>query len=159
MVLETEKSQEKQDCFVIDFLPQIMESPVYFKLEKFFLQTYLKEFSQKVIRIVFKLMGYYSVQLYLTEFPEESKDSLRFKYPVEKDLSNRPLEEIAQIIDHVIVNDISSVQITLGTKDKSYLSIEGEFSVAVYSLSKDFIELLTALTVQEGLFLRKSTES
>ena len=155
MLTLIDKLQENNDCYYVDFLPEKMNNPRYFEIEEFFLKTYLKDFSEKIIRIIIKIIGYYNAEIFLTEFPEESSDTFKYLYPIEKNLRNRSIEELAKIINHVIIKDISSVQILLVDNHNSLISVNGGFSVDIYNPSGEQLKLFKALVEQENLFLKK----
>ncbi|SHH27039.1 hypothetical protein [Tepidibacter thalassicus] len=46
-------------------------------MEEYLLVNCLDDFSQKICRIIIKLITYYDAEIYLTEFPEE-KSRLKF---------------------------------------------------------------------------------
>lgn len=146
--------ENESDCYVVDFLPQKMDSNTYFEIEQIFLKTYLKEFSQKINRIVLKLCGYYTTQICITEYPIQNDRILLCNYPVGEDIRSISLIELTEVIDYVITNDISSVQILLGDSKDSLISIEGAFEVSVHSKSENLLNILNLLVTQEGLFLR-----
>jgi len=142
--------------YIIDFLPQVMESSYYFEIEEYFLRTYLKEFADKIVRIVIKLLGYYpSAQIYLSEFPAASDDPLKDVYLKEENIRGRSIEELAEIITHIIFTGISSVEILLDVDEKTLISIGGEFSVDISNLPEDKLNLFKQLVEQENLFLRR----
>lgn len=158
MLTLIDRLQKNHNCYFIDFLPEKMDGAQYLEIEEFFLNTYLKDFSEKIVRIVVKIIGYYPAQIFLTEFPDKSTDDFKYLYPVGKDIRNRPIAELAEIITHIITNDISSVQIILGDKRNNYnslISVNGGFSVDIYNASGEQLKLFTALIEQENLFLRK----
>lgn len=150
-----DRLQETTDCYYIDFLPKKMNGSNYFEIEEFFYRTYIKDFSKKIVRMVVKLLGYYPAQIYLTEFPDHSDSNFKSLYPVGEDIRNKPLTELDQIISHVIINDVSSVQILLGDAEKFLISINGGFSIDLYHIPEKELELLNTLIEQENLFLRK----
>jgi len=123
--------QETTDCYYIDFLPEKMNGSNYFEIEEFFYTTYIKDFSKKIVRIIVKILGYYPAQIYLTEFPDQSDNNFISLYPVGEDIRNIPLTELDKLISHVIINDVSSVQIIFGDAEKSLISINGGFSIAL----------------------------
>lgn len=155
MLTFIDRLQETTDCYYIDFLPQKMNSSDYFEIEEFFYNTYIKDFSKKIVRIIVKILGYYPAQIYLTEFPDKSDNNFKSLYPVGEDIRNKPLTELAKIISHVITNDVSSIQIILGYTKKSLISINGGFSVDIYNISEEELKLFKILIEQENLFLRK----
>lgn len=147
--------QETTDCYYIDFLPKKMNGSNYFEIEEFFYNTYIEDFSKKIVRIIVKILGYYPAQIYLTEFPDQSDNNFISLYPVGEDIRNIPLTELDKLISHVIINDISSVQIIFGDAEKSLISINGGFSIDIYNISEKELKLFNILIEQENLFLRK----
>ena len=150
---------EQENCHVIDFLPQVMESRDFFELEEYMVRHYIDDFAERIIRIILKLICYSPSQVFLTELPEGYTGLLE-KYPADTDLRSLSLEEIADIIRGVIVRDKSSVQILTGSTCRFSISVNGWYSVDVYGLKHDSAEyeLTEALVRQEGLFLRKAGE-
>lgn len=155
MLKQIDQLQENHDCYFIDFLPIRMDSARYFEIENFFLESYLKQFAEQIVRIVVKIIGYYPAQICLTEFSDETTDKFKYLYPVGEDIRNKPISELASIIAHVITNDISSVQILLGNEHHSLISINGGFSVNIYNATEEQLKLFTVLVEQENLFLKK----
>ena len=123
--------QETTDCYYIDFLPEKMNGSNYFEIEEFFYTTYIKDFSKKIVNNFISL------------------------YPVGEDIRNIPLTELDKLISHVIINDVSSVQIIFGDAEKSLISINGGFSIDIYNISEKELKLFNILIEQENLFLRK----
>lgn len=149
MISQIEELQESNNCYIIDYLPTTMLGKQYFEIEKFFLKNYIHEFSKKIVNIVIKLIGYYDASIYLTE-----SYKIQSLYPIEKNIRNKSLFEIAKIISHIIEEDISSVQIVFGTSPYALISIGGGFSVSIYNANEEQLQLLDALVTQENLFLR-----
>lgn len=151
--------QKSHSCYYIDFLPEKMDSSRYFEIEEFFLNTYLKDFSEKIIRIIVKIIGYYPSQICLTEFSDKTCDTFKDLYPVGENIQNRSIKELSDIISYVIINDISSIQIILRDNNSNVLiSINGGFSVDIYNASEELLKFLTILIEQENLFLRKESQ-
>lgn len=148
--------QSNSKCHFIDYLPVKMEEATYFEIEEYFLETYLHDFSERITRIVIKLIGYYPSKIYLTEFPEESTDKFKNIYPVGENMRNKPLFELAKVITHIIQSDLSSVQIILGSNSYSVISINGGFSVDIYNATDEQLQLLEMLVMQESLFLKQA---
>lgn len=42
---------DNTDCYYIDFLPETMISSDYFEIEEFFYDTYIKDFSKKLLEL------------------------------------------------------------------------------------------------------------
>lgn len=129
---KVEQLQNSSNEYFIDYLPKTVTSKDYFEFEEYFMNTFLQSFSEKVIRLVFKVMCYYEAELRLSELPCEYFGLLS-NYDVGKNIRKLPLTEISSIINEVIVRDISSVQILLKADDYCNICISGGFSVNVYS--------------------------
>jgi len=153
-----ESLHDDEEWYVIDYLPVTMVNPIYFDIEEYFMRTYLKNFAKKISRIIIKLIGYYPVQICLTEFPKKRKDPLKKLYPIEKNLWKMPFAELDKILTHVIINDISSVQIVFGNNPYSLISVTGGFSVTAFRFKDEQLNILERLVKQEGLFLRHIRE-
>ena len=143
--------QENSACHYIDVLPKRIAGDDFFALEEYLLETCLHDFAKSISGIVIKLIHYYPAQIYLTELDAD----VEFEYAarVGEDLRSIPLPELSEIITHVILRDISSVQIALGNEPYTIISINGHFSVDIYNASDECLDLLKMLTQQEGLFL------
>lgn len=144
--------QENSACHYIDVLPKRIAGDDFFALEEYLLETCLHDFAKSISGIVIKLIHYYPAQIYLTELDAD----VEFEYAarVGEDLRSIPLTELSEIITHVILRDISSVQIALGNEPYTIISINGHFSVDIYNASDECLDLLKMLTQQEGLFLK-----
>lgn len=144
--------QENSACHYIDVLPKRIAGDDFFALEEYLLETCLHDFAKSISGIVIKLIHYYPAQIYLTELDAD----VEFEYAarVGEDLRSIPLPELSEIITHVILRDISSVQIALGNEPYTIISINGHFSVDIYNASDECLDLLKMLTQQEGLFLK-----
>ena len=129
------------------------------KLKNFSTTLISKIFQKKIVRIIVKILGYYPAQIYLTEFPDKIDNNFKSLYPVEEDIRNKPLKELAKIISYVIINDVSSVEIILGENEKSLISVKGGFSIDIYNISEERLKLFNTLIEQENLFLRKEGEA
>lgn len=141
------------NCQIIDFVPKRIESENYFRLEQYYLSTYLDIFASKIANIVIKLIHYYESHIYITETPKTLPE--KWNNITWKDLAAYPLEEIQEIIEYVIKNDISSLHFLLYENHSPFmLSINGEFSVVLHGTQIKDIELIELLVHQEGLFLR-----
>ena len=144
--------QENSACHYIDVLPKRIAGDDFFALEEYLLETCLHDFAKSISGIVIKLIHYYPAQIYLTELDAD----VEFEYAarVGEDLRSIPLTELSEIITHVILRDISSVQIALGNEPYTIISINGHFSVDIYNASDECLDILKMLTQQEGLFLK-----
>lgn len=151
--------QETSSCYYLDFLPQKMDSDRYFKLEEFLQQTYLNEFSKKIIRITVKIIGYYPTKICLTEFPKGQTIPCHISCDPGEEISDISMNDLSVLIDYIESTDRSSVQILFGNSFESLMSINGGFSIDFFNLTKEEYALLSALASQEGLFLKKELKS
>lgn len=157
ILLKAEELQQSGNQYCIDYLPRRLATQDYFELEEYFVDTFLQSFSEKIVRIVFKLIYYYSAELCLTELPCDYSGDLS-NYDVGKNIRQLPLKEISNIINEAIMTDKSSVLILLNTDADCNICINGGFSVSVYSTNSEIIEFISVLVTQENLFLRGETE-
>lgn len=144
--------QESDDYYYIDYIPYNTKDSAYLQLEDYFVQTYLHDYSQKIIRIMLKLIYYYQSEVYLTE--PTKKTPADFDIPFDTNIRDNTPEKLADVINQVILQDFSSIQI-LFSNPLFLISICGEFSVTIYKPNNDTIQLLNQLVQQEGLFLKK----
>lgn len=144
--------QESKEYYYFDYIPFEAISADYLELEEYFIQTYLPEFAEKLSRILLKMMYLYPCKVYLTEPIQQTSEINKFPFSV--DIREYAPKELADIIKKVIVDDFSSVQI-LFIEPQFLISINGEFSTAIYKPSHDIVVLLQKLCLQEGLFLKQ----
>lgn len=158
--VEIDTLLERPEWVCIDILPRRMDRTVYFDLEEYLLETYLEEFSRKIQRIALKLIGYYPAYICLDDFPRRPElNTGRFRDMVGRDLGQCHMADIAAAIDFVVTNDLSTVSILLDTEPSCLLSITGYFSVTAFGFTGEAYDLLAAVVQQEGLCLRKVSES
>lgn len=144
------ENMQEQDYFVVDIFHNNIEGNRFFELEKFYLKNYLDEFEKKLCKIVAQIICKYEVEIYLTEFPDDTKKSEYVKL-VGKNIADMKLEDIISIVAYVIKNDISSVQI-LVPEYNFLFSINGEFQVSVYNIVNKQKEFVTEIVEKEGLY-------
>ena len=143
--------QENSVCHYIDVLPKRIAGDEFFALEEHLLETCLHDFANSISAIVIKLIHYYPAQIYLTELNADTE--CKYERLIGTDLRSIPLPELSDVISHVILHDVSSVQVVLGSEPYAVMSINGHFSVDIYNASTECLKLLKMLTQQEGLFL------
>lgn len=148
--------QKNNEYNYIDFLPVKMESPRYFRLEEYLLQNYVYDYAKKISNIIIKLIHYYPARIYISK--EINSDDDFYRGLTNKNLRNKPLLRIEQIISHVIVNNNSTVQIIFDTINVFVICINGHFSVDIFNATNEQIELIEMLVTQEQLYL-KNTEN
>jgi hypothetical protein len=149
-----EELQSKNQYYIIT--PFSKTYGKYFdELEEYLLKFYLDDYSNKICRIIMKVICYYDAEIYLTEFPIE-KEGLNFVGLEYQNLRTQSLEKLHEIISYVIKRDVSSVEIVF-PKEKSLISVSGHFQVVVYGDKSEFLKLVKDLSNAEGLFFKKYT--
>ena len=144
--------QESEDYYYIDYIPYTTDDSEYLELEEYFIKTYLESFSQKISRIILKLIYCYQCEIYLTEplgkIPED------FNFLFNTNIRRNTPDRLSYVIRQIILNDFSSIDI-LFTEFTFLITIEGEFAVTIYNVPDEVVQLLNQLVQQEGLFLKK----
>lgn len=144
--------QESREYYFVDYIPFDIKNPKYLELEEFFVNSYLDDFAEKIVRISLKLIYFYPCEVYLTEPAGDM--SGEFDIPFDTNIRNFSPEQISYAIKQIITRDFSSVQI-LFTEPSFLISIDGEFAVTVYCPPNSAVDLLNQLVGQEGLYLKK----
>ena len=130
-------------CYIIDVLPY--QVPKYcggsfFDVENYLLKNYDSYgFKERFIRIILKLMCYYSVNVSYEEW-----------------IDNPTPETVVEIMDKVIHNTQDVMNIMLADKN-TLIQFKGDcLNMSVYNPDNELCELLKQLAWSEGLFFRKS---
>jgi len=152
-----EELQNNGKCFYIDILPETIENERYFELEEFMLKMYLKKFSEKMGRIIVKIITYYDSEIYIADLPEGYKGKLSSFLPW-TDIRSESLEKIYETIIDVIDEAVTSMEILVKGSLQFLISINGEFSVEIYGLPSDDYALIRELIEQEGLYFKEYSE-
>lgn len=150
-----EKLQGKE-AYCVDVFPCVMPDAKFFQVEKVFLRTKLKQYAEKICDIFMVLWGLYDLEIYLTEFPENTiyKQYASIAY---SNIADMELEKLCKIVKLVIVKDISSVEILCPTHQFE-MSIGGGFHTVFYNIDGEHLELVQSLAEHEGLYIRKCDE-
>lgn len=150
--------QQTTDYYYIDYIPYNTDDPNFLELEEYFEKHYLSSFSEKITKIILKIIYYYPCKVYLTE---PTKDiPINSTLDFNSNIRHYSPSEFSKIIKQVILTDFSSLQILFSTP-KFLISICGDFSVIIYGIkgNNEAINLLQQLTTQEGLFLKQNNPS
>jgi len=59
--------QQTTDYYYIDYIPYNTDDPNFLELEEYFEKHYLSSFSEKITKIILKIIYYYPCKVYLTE--------------------------------------------------------------------------------------------
>ncbi|PWG63613.1 hypothetical protein [Bifidobacterium callitrichidarum] len=138
MYEEIDALQERDQYYVIDYIPYDTDDPRFLELEEYFERTYLPSFAEKIIRIILKTIYRFPCAIYVTG-PSEDDDSMRLSeagdtpsriertpnnaepaseatipisIPYDTDISGYPPAELAAIIRRIVLTDgPSSVQV------------------------------------------------
>ncbi|MBW3090964.1 hypothetical protein [Bifidobacterium miconisargentati] len=142
MYEEIDALQERDQYYVIDYIPYDTDDPRFLELEEYFERTYLPSFAEKIIRIILKTIYRFPCAIYVTG-PSEDDDSMRLSeagdtpsriertpnnvepaseatiptaIPYDTDISDYPPAELAVIIRRIILTDgPASVQVLCST--------------------------------------------
>lgn len=130
-------------CYIIDVLPYQVAKGCggsFFDVENYLLKNYDSYgFKERFIRIILKLMCYYSVNVSYEEW-----------------IDNPTPETVVEIMDKVIHNTQAVMDIVLADKN-TLIQFEGDcLNISVYNPDNDLCELLKQLAWSEGLFFRQS---
>ena len=130
-------------CYIIDVLPcQVAKGcdGSFFDVENYLLKNYDSYgFKERFIRIILKLMCYYSVNVSYEEW-----------------IDNPTPETVVEIMDKVIHNTQAVMDIVLADKN-TLIQFEGDcLNISVYNPDNNLCELLKQLAWSEGLFFRQS---
>ena len=150
--------QQTTDYYYIYYIHYNTDDPNFLELEEYFEKHYLSSFSEKITKIILKMIYYYPCKVYLTE---PTKDiPINSTLDFNSNIRHYSPSEFSKIIKQVILTDFSSLQILFSTP-KFLISICGDFSVTIYGIkgNNEAINLLQQLTTQEGLFLKQNSPS
>lgn len=147
------ESLQEKEYMIIDVFPKQIQKEIYFEVEQIYLKKYLKDFAEKISRIIMQIMCYFDVEIYFTEFPEVLIND-KYSSLIDTDLASLKLKKLNKIIHFVVCEGITSLQIVV--PDCSFLiSIYGEFQVVVYNVSGDNLDLIKKIVEKENLYFRK----
>lgn len=138
---------------VLDFIPFQPQGADFLEYERF-LETgdYVKSFADRICFIALTLVAEYEAE---TICLTESEAFFETHPELEPNVNLRRLlyERLAEIIQDVIVHELSSVQIFFAKHDV-LLSIDGALRVTLYNASGDFLHTVNLLAGRNGLFVK-----
>ena len=140
------------DNYYIDFSPFTFPSEEYYELEGFLDKHYKKSFSKKVKFIAFSILYNYKSYIFL------DTNSAEPIYPdlMNKDLRNIGLDKLASIIDKMILDNYSALNILFCNDNSiSLMRIEDGYDTYIYNLSDKEKTKIKSLIDHQGLFLKK----
>ena len=122
-------------------------------LEEYFYKNYIKDYSERVSKIVLSEICRYDSLCYLTEFASEKKKKKYAKYQY-CDFRKKGLKKIVKILKYVICNAGTSMNIYIPVID-SLITIGSGFDTVIYSENGNFIKDARKYTETCGLFFLK----
>ena len=126
------------------------------ELESYLLETYTNIFSNKISLIVAKLVCLYSAYIEVTEFFQKASQ-IPFELPEYKNIRGIGLKKITQVIEYVIIQGGTSVNIYFSDLH-SLIQIGSGFDVVVFSENTNFLDSIGTLVNMEGLCMRAYSE-
>lgn len=147
--------QQSQNNYYIDFSSLTFPNEDYFELEEFLDKHYKKDFSKKIKFIVLSIIFHYKASIFL------DNDVAKALYPnlANKDIRNIDLEELTSIIDKMILENYSALNILFSNGDTtSLLRIEDGYDTYIFNLPDKEKTKIKELIDHQGLFLRNRTE-
>ena len=158
-----DKISEQGECAIIHFLPCAIPDNdeadlIFYSVRDYFEKTYLKEFAKKVVRIMLRLMPYYTLSGFVVgEYLGFNKKIKKYQsiYPAEQNIKNILSEkEMAEIISASILSKgISSVWLVFGNPSDMAIYIGTDFVVDIHNATSEQLDFLKLLVHAEGLFL------
>lgn len=148
-VFDKIENLQEQDYYVIDIFHKNIDGHRFFELEKVYLKNYINEFAKKICKIVMQIISKYEVEIYLTEFPDGTSDE--YAELAYQNIADKKLSQLYEIVEYVILNNISSVQILIPEYNFLF-SVDGEFQVIVYNVVDKHMEFIREIVEKEGLY-------
>lgn len=155
--------QENASVYVIDFLPkratlEEVSQKEFEEIDLWFLEHYLHDFAEKMIKVVLKALCYYPCVIHLTEFAEGYQGKLG-EIPVYQNLRGRSIDFLVETIREVITEPTGTSVEFLFLPDSTSeewgnLSLSYQFMSSFCGDYEEMIGLLGRLVEGEGLFWR-----
>ena len=143
--------EDSDNSYYIDFVPFTFQSEDYSRLEAYLNKHYKLQFANKIKFITFAIIYYYDSYVYLDE------RVVNALYPdlKNKDLRILELEKLANIIDSLIIDDYSGLNILFKDKDHfSLLRIEDGFDTYLFDIEGHTHKNIESLVEHQGLYLK-----
>ena len=133
----------KTPCYVIDFLPKQVPKDCggqFFEVEDYLLNNDGRYgFRDRCIRIILKVMCYYPISVYWSEWMEQPTP-----------------EFVVKIMDTIKENHSSDVNILFTSKD-ALLKFEWDcLNICIYNPDEEMCVLFEQIAASEGMFWRKA---
>ena len=132
----------EKPCYIIDFLPQQVTKDSrgqFFEVEDYLLKNFERYgLKDRIIRIMLKMMCYYSVSINNEHIEQPSPD------------------DIAEIIEAVVRNHLGCVYVLFDSKN-ALLQFDGDcLHMSVYNPDEEMCEIFEKIAISEGMFWRKA---
>lgn len=133
----------KTPCYIIDFLPKQVPKDCggqFFEVEDYLLNNDGRYgFRDRCIRIILKVMCYYPISVYWSEWMEQPTP-----------------EFVVKIMDTIKENHSSDVNILFTSKD-ALLKFEWDcLNICIYNPDEEMCVLFEQIASSEGMFWRKA---
>lgn len=150
-IIDNLLDEHRNNDYYIDFSPFAFPRDDYFELEQFLDKNFKKEFSKRIKFIAFNIIYNYESYIFL------DNDSTEPIYPnlINRDIRNIGLETLASIIDKMILENYSALNILFRNDATiSLMRIEDGYDTYIFNLSDKEKERIKSLIDHQGLFLK-----
>lgn len=144
----------KTDC--IHFLPRPCMYERYSELEDFYILHYRNELTDKITRLVFKIMAYFPVKIFYNVSIENNEENLHRAYREYENLNlaKFDFEFLSSIIYYIMHCDKCFEISILFEQYDILLHITGDrFDATFYGLDTTLYDFIVDLVKSEGLFI------
>lgn len=151
-LVERNLSGHGDNNYLIDFSPFDYPNEDYSELAEYLEAHYKRSFAEKIKFIAFNIIYCYKSYIFLDNTAEDPI------YPelVDKDLRNIGLGNLASLIDKIIIENWSHINILFSVDDTfALLRIEDGFDSVIFNLPDKEKEKIKSLIDHQGLFLKK----
>lgn len=142
--------------YYVDYVPYNSFSDDFLDLENYLEDTYLKEYSKKIARVILKIIYHYDCIVFINEFSKNI--NLKYKFEVETDLRYIGAKKLDYLIQNIILKDFSELNIYL-KETGTIICVSAWFSVVILNLHNDNYNLIKTLIEQENYYLKYRDES
>ncbi|BDR60974.1 hypothetical protein [Lactobacillus xylocopicola] len=140
-----------KDNYLIDFVPVTFQNDDFNDLAAYLEIHFKPDFVKKITFIAFTIMHYYESYVFLDNHDVEPL------YPelINKDLRHLGIEALAKLINKIVIENWSSINILFKNDGKlSLLRIEDGLDSYFFNLSAGTLEVAKSLVTQQGLYLK-----
>lgn len=147
-----EEAFTKEKYYIVDFIPFSFPNEDYARFENYLDKNYKKQFSKKIIFILYSLMFYYNSHLYL-EWDIEEPPFLQYH---KKDLRNCDLDKLDELISNYILKNRDGIYLLFknSENENSVMCVQGGYDVQFYNIKKKTKTYINELIKSQGLFLK-----